>query len=64
MLLQVPNGFGCGLGATQLVLYIIYRDKKGKAKQGPTAEESVEFSLSKPDQDKHSHTNGGQEGHV
>lgn len=27
--LQVPNGFGCGLGALQLILYFIYRDLKG-----------------------------------
>lgn len=25
----VPNGFGSGLGAVQLILYAIYRDKKG-----------------------------------
>ncbi|KAL4273841.1 hypothetical protein GQ457_13G022210 [Hibiscus cannabinus] len=25
----VPNGFGCGLGTMQLILYFIYRDNKG-----------------------------------
>lgn len=28
--LQVPNGFGCGLGAVQLILYAIYRNHKGE----------------------------------
>ncbi|KAJ8618843.1 hypothetical protein MRB53_015029 [Persea americana] len=27
--ISVPNGFGCGLGALQLILYFIYRDLKG-----------------------------------
>lgn len=44
---QVPNGFGCGLGATQLVLYFIYRDRGSKK---PTPEESVEMGLAKPNQ--------------
>lgn len=26
---QVPNGFGCGLGALQLIIYAIYRDWGG-----------------------------------
>ncbi|XXG70916.1 hypothetical protein AAC387_Pa07g0284 [Persea americana] len=34
----VPNGFGCGLGAIQLILYAIYRNNKGdrggKIKEG------------------------------
>ncbi|KAI3835009.1 hypothetical protein MKX03_007302 [Papaver bracteatum] len=29
--ITVPNGFGCGLGALQLILYAIYRNPKGKA---------------------------------
>ncbi|KAI3972806.1 hypothetical protein MKX01_019464 [Papaver californicum] len=29
--IDVPNGFGCGLGALQLILYTIYRNPKGKA---------------------------------
>lgn len=32
--LQVPNGFGCGLGAVQLILYFIYRDSKGNEAEG------------------------------
>ncbi|EXB99576.1 Bidirectional sugar transporter SWEET1 [Morus notabilis] len=45
--IMVPNGFGCGLGATQLVLYFIYRDRGSKK---PTPEESIEMGLSKPNQ--------------
>ncbi|CAN6475883.1 unnamed protein product [Victoria cruziana] len=30
--IAVPNGFGCGLGALQLLLYAIYRDWGGKDK--------------------------------
>ncbi|XP_057975143.1 bidirectional sugar transporter SWEET1 isoform X2 [Malania oleifera] len=29
--IAVPNGFGCGLGAVQLILYAIYRDVKREA---------------------------------
>ncbi|KAF8026511.1 hypothetical protein BT93_F3102 [Corymbia citriodora subsp. variegata] len=29
----VPNGFGCGLGAMQLILYAIYRGNKGDTKK-------------------------------
>ncbi|KAL7117823.1 hypothetical protein ACP275_03G097200 [Erythranthe tilingii] len=38
----IPNGFGCGLGAVQLILYAIYRKNKGEIKK-PTGEESVEM---------------------
>lgn len=31
LILQIPNGFGCGLGAVQLILYAIYCDKKSLA---------------------------------
>lgn len=31
--MQVPNGFGCGLGALQLILYAIYRKNKGGQKE-------------------------------
>ncbi|XP_059453425.1 bidirectional sugar transporter SWEET1-like [Corylus avellana] len=40
----VSNGFGCGLGAMQLMLYFIYRDNK----KSTTPEESVEMGLPKP----------------
>ncbi|XP_004290589.1 PREDICTED: bidirectional sugar transporter SWEET1-like [Fragaria vesca subsp. vesca] len=45
----VPNGFGCALGALQLILYFFYRDIK---KQQPSAEDSVELGLEKPHQSK------------
>jgi solute carrier family 50 protein (sugar transporter) len=55
---QVPNGFGCSLGAVQLVLYFIYRDNKGGTKK-PTAVESVEMGLPKTHpQEKKSTANG------
>ncbi|CAI9754397.1 unnamed protein product [Fraxinus pennsylvanica] len=45
--LAVPNGFGCGLGAMQLILYFIYRGNKGETKK-PNKDESLEMGLSKP----------------
>jgi solute carrier family 50 (sugar transporter) len=59
----VPNGFGCGLGAVQLILYVIYRGNKGGSKK-PTPEETVEMGLPKPyNQEKQSNGNGVQQGH-
>ncbi|XP_062024855.1 bidirectional sugar transporter SWEET1 [Rosa rugosa] len=48
----VPNGFGCALGALQLILYFIYHDNKGgdTKKQQPSAEDNVELGLEKPHQ--------------
>ncbi|KAF2306824.1 hypothetical protein GH714_021733 [Hevea brasiliensis] len=46
----VPNGFGCGLGAIQLILYFIYRKNKGKdaaAAKQPTSE-SLEWVQESP----------------
>ncbi|KAL5560459.1 hypothetical protein UlMin_036670 [Ulmus minor] len=43
----IPNGFGCGLGTLQLILYFIYRKNKGGSNK-PTPEETVEMGLSKP----------------
>ncbi|RWR84202.1 bidirectional sugar transporter SWEET1 [Cinnamomum micranthum f. kanehirae] len=43
---KVPNGFGSGLGAIQLILYAIYRDKgnkKGKGDEGPSETNSIEL---------------------
>ncbi|KAL6210667.1 hypothetical protein ACLB2K_015899 [Fragaria x ananassa] len=40
----VPNGFGCALGALQLILYFFYKAGDTK-KQQPTAEDSVEPGL-------------------
>lgn len=42
---QIPNGFGCGLGAVQLILYAIYRDNKHENKKS-SPEESVEMEKS------------------
>ncbi|KAF7130427.1 hypothetical protein RHSIM_Rhsim10G0083700 [Rhododendron simsii] len=69
----VPNGFGSGLGAIQLILYAIYRDNKGEAKKlGP--DESLEKGLAKPDtqqqpaarpdEEKQSNTQLSVNGHV
>jgi solute carrier family 50 protein (sugar transporter) len=56
VLLQVSNGFGCGLGAMQLMLYFIYRVRDNKK---PTPEESVEMGLPKTHpQEKKSTANG------
>lgn len=63
IVLQVPNGVGSALGTMQLVLYFIYRDKKGAPrKQPPTEEESVELGHTKPHQEKQPNVaNGTQE---
>ena len=44
LVLQIPNGFGCGLGALQLILYAIYRDNKGEQKKA-TTDGSMEMGL-------------------
>ena len=38
-IVQIPNGIGFGLGAVQLVLYVIYR--KGKPRRGEIKEEDL-----------------------
>ncbi|KAK7351057.1 hypothetical protein VNO77_10206 [Canavalia gladiata] len=49
----VPNGIGSVLGTMQLILYFVYRDKKGvPRKQAPTEEESMEMGDTKPHQRK------------
>lgn len=42
----VPNGFGCGLGTIQLILYAIYRDNKDKSKK--LDPKSLEMGQSEP----------------
>ncbi|KAK2967348.1 hypothetical protein RJ640_026561 [Escallonia rubra] len=43
----IPNGFGSGLGAMQLILYAIYRNNKGEIKKATgTSEGSLEMGLS------------------
>ncbi|BFG40603.1 hypothetical protein CerSpe_268770 [Prunus speciosa] len=68
----VPNGFGSGLGALQLVLYFIYRDSNGStgstkkpssSSTAATADESMELGVAKPHQSKQSiAVNGAQDG--
>lgn len=50
---QVPNGLGSVLGVMQLILYFIYRDKKGITKKQAQIEEgSMEIGNAKPYQMK------------
>lgn len=49
----IPNGFGCGLGTVQLILYVIYRNNKGQTQKGATNESlEMEKRTSKPHQEK------------
>ncbi|KAJ4846552.1 Bidirectional sugar transporter sweet1 [Turnera subulata] len=59
----IPNGFGCGLGAMQLILYFIYRDNKGEGKK-PTSDQSVEMGSGKPQPEKQFVANGKQDEQV
>ncbi|XP_010260493.1 PREDICTED: bidirectional sugar transporter SWEET1-like [Nelumbo nucifera] len=48
--IAVPNGFGCGLGTLQLILYAIYRKNKGGAEEEAqkSVDDSIEMGLGKP----------------
>ncbi|KAI3464610.1 hypothetical protein Pfo_021273 [Paulownia fortunei] len=61
----IPNGFGCGLGAVQLILYAIYRNNKGQT-MNATADESLEMEKSngKLHQDKPSNSLQSQDDQV
>lgn len=50
----IPNGFGCGLGTMQLILYFIYRKNKGEPKKKGMSNGTVEMGQPdhKPQQDK------------
>ncbi|KAG4211834.1 Bidirectional sugar transporter SWEET1 -like protein [Gossypium arboreum] len=49
----IPNGFGCGLGFMQLILYSIYRNNKGSGQaKKPTANGTVEMGAEKSHQEK------------
>lgn len=54
--LQVPNGFGFGLGTVQLVLYAIYCEKKGFTKK-PTLDESLTMDNGKSHQEEKQSSN-------
>lgn len=41
--IAVPNGFGCGLGALQLILYAIYKDWRGNNKSCDQVVNSMEM---------------------
>ncbi|KAK6938325.1 SWEET sugar transporter [Dillenia turbinata] len=58
----VPNGFGCGLGALQLILYAIYHKNKGGPGKGSSGDESREMGLEKPN--KETNPQQFQNGHV
>ncbi|XP_073306025.1 bidirectional sugar transporter SWEET1-like isoform X1 [Primulina huaijiensis] len=61
----IPNGFGCGLGAVQLILYAIYRKNKGQTQKGAANEsQEMEKSISKPHQEKPSNTHSSQDEQV
>lgn len=55
----VPNGFGCGLGAIQLILYAIYRDNKDESKK--LDPKSLEMGQN---EEKQSNTQLHENGHV
>lgn len=60
-MLQVPNGVGGGLGALQLILYIIYRNNKGEAKKPGAAGlpvKSMQMGIAKLHQQKELVANG------
>ncbi|GLT37873.1 hypothetical protein SLA2020_121590 [Shorea laevis] len=48
----IPNGFGCGLGAVQLILYFIYRNNKGEPMEKSTTNGVVEMGEESPQKDK------------
>ncbi|KAJ9166751.1 hypothetical protein P3X46_021455 [Hevea brasiliensis] len=56
--IAVPNGFGCGLGAIQLILYFIYRNNKGAEPAKKPTSQSVEMGSGKPQQEKQMVANG------
>lgn len=53
----IPNGFGCGLGTMQLILYFIYRGNKGEKTE---EKKSVEMK----GEEKQNATNGKQDQQV
>ena len=63
--LQIPNGFGCGLGTMQLILYFIYCNNKGPGETTkPTANGTVEMGPKIPHQEKQANGKVPQDGQV
>jgi solute carrier family 50 protein (sugar transporter) len=62
----VPNGFGCGLGAIQLILYAIYRDNKNESKKldPKLLEMGQSEPKAQPNEKKQSITQLHENGHV
>lgn len=61
LFVSVPNGVGGGLGALQLILYIIYRNNKGEAKKPGAAGlpvKSMQMGIAKLHQQKELVANG------
>ncbi|KAJ6939129.1 hypothetical protein NC651_005540 [Populus alba x Populus x berolinensis] len=61
LFVSVPNGVGGGLGALQLILYIIYRNNKGEAKKPGAAVlpvKSMQMGIAKLHQQKELVANG------
>jgi solute carrier family 50 protein (sugar transporter) len=57
--IAVPNGFGCGLGTVQLILYFIYRNHEGAPKKG-SDDGSIEMGMEKLNKTKQS-SNGTEQ---
>lgn len=56
--MQVPNGFGSGLGAMQLILYAIYRNNKDETNQ-TSWNDTLEMGIGQNYQQKQSNVLNG-----
>jgi len=55
--LQIPNGFGFGLGTVQLILYAIYCEKKGFTKKSTFDESLTTGNVKSHQEEKQSSNN-------